>query len=156
MSRGRIVGIGALALAASVVVLAVTPLGGAAIRHVSQLIAPTSKSAVADVNAGVFWDPSTFSRDGFSQVTNPEFGIYCLSGRANPDKSMLLLTVDAQHSAIGGGTAEWDRSSPTCGPGVYEVATYCPVFDGGGAPTPKAPEGNLCEDVAFFAEAYVR
>src|SRR4051794_29140346 len=97
----RLVAGSAFLLAVTVVVLAVTPLGGAAVRHVSQLIAPTSKSAVADVNAGVFWTPSTFSRDGFSQVTNPELGVYCLSGRANPDKSMLLLTVDAQHSAIG-------------------------------------------------------
>jgi hypothetical protein len=86
----RLVAGSACLLAVTVVVLAVTPLGGAAVRHVSQLIAPTSKSAVADVNAGVFWTPSTFSRDGFSQVTNPEFGVYCLSGRANPDKSMLL------------------------------------------------------------------
>jgi hypothetical protein len=72
---------------------------------------------------------------------------------------MLLLTVDAQHSAVGGGTAAWDRSSPTCGPGVYEVVTYCPVgFTDGGieAPTPRPPEGNLCEDVAFYAEAFVR
>ena len=153
MSRKRIGAIGALGLAGVVVVLAVTPLGGAAVRHVSQLIAPTSKSAVADVNAGIFWTPSTFSRDGFSQVTNPEFGVYCLTGRANPDKSMLLLTVDAQHSAIGGGTAEWDRSSPTCGPGVYEVATYCPIFV---TNAPLAPEGPLCDLVAFFAEAFVR
>src|SRR6478672_588160 len=150
MSRGRIGGIGALAFASVVAVLAVTPLGGAAVRHVSQLIAPTSKSAVADVNAGLFWPPSTFSRDGFSQVTNPEFGVYCLTGRANPDKSMLLLTVDAQHSAIGGGTAEWDRSSPTCGPGVYEVVTFCPFPTGPQAPTPAQPEGFLCEEVAFF------
>src|SRR5262245_268710 len=93
MNRKRIAGLSALAVTVLVVVLAVTPLGGAAVRHVSALIAPTSKSAVADVNAGVFWSPSTFSRDGFSQVTNPEFGVYCLTGRANPDKSMLLLTV---------------------------------------------------------------
>src|SRR6478752_6395420 len=127
MSRARIAGLGALAVTVVVAVLAVTPLGGAAVRHVSQLIAPTSKWAVADVNAGVFWPPSTFSRDGFSMVTNPEEGVYCLSGRANPDKSMLLLTVDAQHSLIGGGTVAWDRSSPTCGPGVYEVLTFCPI-----------------------------
>jgi hypothetical protein len=154
----RLVAGSACLLAVTVVVLAVTPLGGAAVRHVSQLIAPTSKSAVADVNAGVFWTPSTFSRDGFSQVTNPEFGVYCLSGRANPDKSMLLLTVDAQHSAVGGGTAEWDRASPTCGPGVYEVVTYCPGIQSSGpeAPTPNQPEGRLCELVAFFAEAFVR
>src|SRR6476646_2357171 len=95
VSRKRMGGISALVVAGVVVVLAVTPLGGAAVRHVSQLIAPTSKSAVADVNAGAFWTPSTFSRDGFSKVTNPEFGVYCLSGRANPDASMLLLTVDA-------------------------------------------------------------
>ena len=151
-------GISALVVAGVVVVLAVTPLGGAAVRHVSQLIAPTSKSAVADVNAGAFWTPSTFSRDGFSKVTNPEFGVYCLSGRANPDASMLLLTVDAQHSGVGGGTAEWDRSSPTCGPGVYEVVTYCPGIQPSGpeAPTPNQPEGRLCELVAFFAEAFVR
>ena len=160
MNRKRIGVTAALALAGAAVVLAVTPVGGAAVRHVSQLIAPTSKSAVADVNAGVFWTPSTFSRDGFSQVTNPEFGVYCLTGRANPDKSMLLLTVDAQHSAIGGGTAEWDRSAPDCSPGDYEVVTFCPGFftDGGvpQAPTPRQPEGNLCELVAFFAEAFVR
>jgi len=155
MSLKRIGAVGAFALAVLVVVLAVTPLGGAAVRHVSQLIAPTSKSAVADVNAGIFWTPSTFSRDGFSQVTNPETGVYCLTGRANPDKSMLLLTVDAQHSAIGGGTAEWDRQAPDCSPGDYEVLTFCPgsIFD---APTPRQPQGNLCPLVAFFAEAYVR
>ena len=157
MYRRLVVG-SALVVAVTVVVLAVTALGGAAVRHVSQLIAPTSKSAVADVNAGEFWSPSTFSRDGFSKVTNPEFGVYCLSGRANPDASMLLLTVDAQHSGVGGGTADWDRSSPTCGPGVYEVVTYCPFFTDGGleAPAPRQPEGNLCELVAFYAEAFVR
>jgi len=153
MKRTRI-WLGAMVVVGLLTALAFTSFGGAAVRHVSQLIAPTSKSAVADVNAGVFWSPSTFSRDGFSQVTNPELGVYCLSGRANPDKSMLLLTVDAQHSAIGGGTAEWDRSSPTCGPGVYEVATYCPIFATVNAPL--APEGPLCDLVAFFAEAYVR
>src|SRR6476619_6025011 len=90
---------GAFVLAVTVVVLAVTPLGGAAVRHVSQLIAPTSKSAVADVNAFNNWGSngcgSTCSRDGFSNVSHPEQGIYCLSGRANPDKSLLKLTADA-------------------------------------------------------------
>jgi len=160
MNGRRIGAIGALTLALVVVVLVVTPFGGAAVRHVSQLIAPTSKSAVADINAFANWGPSTFSRDGFSQVSHPQEGVYCLTGRANPDKSMLLLTVDNQHSNIGGGTAEWDRSAPICGPGVYQVATYCPiaiiVFPPE-APTPGLPEiGNLCDDVAFFAEAFVR
>jgi hypothetical protein len=158
MNRNRIGGIGALALAGVVVVLAVTPLGGAAVRHVSQLIAPTSKSAVANVNAFVNWTPSTFSRDGFSQVTHPGIpGVYCLTGRANPDKSMLLLTLDAQHSLVGGGSAYWDRSAPDCASGDYEVVTYCPFSDGGiEAPTPRLPEGFLCNDIAFFAEAFVR
>jgi hypothetical protein len=156
VSRKRVVGAGAAALAVSVVVLAVTPLGGAAVRHVSDLIAPTSKSAVAQINAGDNWQPSTFSRDGFSMVTNPEEGVYCLTGRANPDKSMLLLTVDAQHTILHGGTAEWDRSAPDCGPGQYEVLTFCPLASPV-APTPRQNvEGNLCNEVAFFAEAYVR
>src|SRR5262249_5370393 len=158
MSGKRIVGTGALALAVGAVVLAVTPLGGAAVRRVSDLIAPTSKSAVAQINAGADWDPSTFSRDGFSMVTNPEEGVYCLTGRTQPDKSMLLLTVDAQHTIFHGGTAEWDRSAADCSPGQYEVLTFCPI----GNPSPVAPtprqnvEGNLCDLVAFFAEAYVR
>ena len=160
MNGRRIGGLGALVLGGVVVVLAVTPLGGAAVRHVSQLIAPTAKSAVADVNAFVNWGPSTFSRDGFSNVTHPEAtGVYCLSGRANPDKSMLLLTVDAQHSLVHGGTVEWDRSSPLCGPGLYEVRTFCPILDGigFGAPTPRQPFPGLpCDDVAFYAEAFVR
>jgi hypothetical protein len=35
------------------------------------------------------------------------------------------------------------------------VYTYCAgiVFE---APAPKAPEGNLCDDVAFYAEAFRR
>jgi hypothetical protein len=157
--NGRRIGVTAvLAAVGAVVVLAVTPLGGAAVRHVSQLIAPTAKSAVVNVNAGVFWYPSDFSRDGFSKVTSPEEGVYCLTGRANPDKSMLLLTVDAQHSAVGGGTAEWDRSAPDCSPGDYEVVTFCPFFATAGpeAPTPKQPEGFVCPLIAFYAEAFVR
>src|SRR6478672_3827755 len=103
MNRKRIGGFGALALAGFVVVLAVTPLGGAAVRHVSQLIAPTSKSAVADVNAFNNWGVndcgSTCSRAGFKSVTHPEIGIYCLtSPTAKPDGSMLEVTGDAEHS----------------------------------------------------------
>jgi len=146
-------------LAVAVVVLAVTPLGGAAVRHVSQLIAPTSKSAVADVNAFNNWGSngcgSTCSRDGFSSVSHPETGIYCLSGRANPDKSLLKLTADAQHSNTAFPiTLMWDRSGPVCGAGVYEVYTYC--INQNEAPTRLAPLGPLCDDVAFYAEAYVR
>jgi len=74
---------------------------------------------------------------------------------------MLLLTVDAQHSAIGGGTASWDRSGPECSPGDYEVVTYCPFsfieVPPGEAPTPALPEfPPPCDLVAFFAEAFVR
>jgi hypothetical protein len=161
MTRKRIGGIAALAVASVVLVLAVTPLGGAAVRHISDLIAPTSKSAVAQINAYFDWNPSTFSRDGFSKVSHPEEGVYCLSGRANPDKSMLLLTVDAQHSLVGGGTAEWDRSSPDCASSEYEVITFCPSFISGApvgeAPVPNQEEvGIRCDYIAFFAEAFVR
>jgi hypothetical protein len=159
MNRRRIVGIGGFALVVAVIVLAVTPLGGAAVRRVSALIAPTSKSAVAQVNEFVDWSPSTFSRDGFSSVSHPDGpGLYCLTGRANPDKSMLEVTVDYQHSDVHGGTVEWDRSSPNCGPGVYEVRTFCPSFSTPTAPT--VPDGFPsffpCDEVAFFAQAYVR
>ena len=161
MNRKRIGGFGALALAGFVVVLAVTPLGGAAVGHVSALIAPTSKSAVADVNAWNNWAVndcgSTCSRDGFKNVTHFATGIYCLSGRTNPDNSMLKLTADAEHSNVVPQALMWDRSAPNCGAGSYEVYTYCL---GGGivieAPTPKAPEGALCDDVAFYAEAFKR
>jgi hypothetical protein len=157
MNRKRIGGIGALALAGVVVVLAVSPLGGAAVRHVSALIAPTSKSAVADVNAFANWGPSTFSRDGFKNVTHFDTGIYCLSGRTNPDNSMLKLTADAQHSNVVPQALMWDRSAPNCGAGLYEVYTYCfAVIPFPEAPAPKAPEGSLCDDVAFFAEAFRR
>jgi hypothetical protein len=155
MNRKRIGVTAALALAGAAVVLAVTPLGGAAVRHVSALIAPTSKSAVADVNAFNNWGPSTFSRDGFQNVTHFAEGIYCLSGRTNPDNSMLKLTADAQHSNAVPQALMWDRSSPNCGAGLYEVYTYCVGFFPD-APAPKAPEGNLCDDVAFYAEAFKR
>ena len=48
----------------------------------------------------------------------------------------------------------WDRSAPNCGAGVYEVYTYCLATPE--APTPKAPDGPLCDDVAFYAEAFRR
>jgi hypothetical protein len=162
MNHKRIGTIGAVALAGAVMVLAVTPLGGAAIHRVSALIAPTSKSAVADINAFALWDPSTYSRDGFSKVTHPgATGMYCLSGRANPDKSMLKTQVDYQHSIVHGGTVEWNRASPNCGPGLYEVWTFCPslVFFPVDAPTPQLdqfPSNPPCDEVAFYAEAYVR
>jgi|SRR6476646_9384510 len=145
MNRKRIGGFGALALAGFVVVLAVTPLGGAAVRHVSMLIAPTSKSAVGDVNAYNNWatDGSMFSRDGFKNVTSPAVGTFCLSGRTNPDQSMLKLTADQQHSNVVAGALAWDRSGPDCPSGWYEVVTY----DSTGAPS---------DDVAFFAEAFKR
>jgi len=145
MNRKRIGGFGALALAGFVVVLAVTPLGGAAVRHVSMLIAPTSKSAVGDVNAYNNWatDGSMFSRDGFKNVTSPLVGTYCLSGRTNPDQSMLKLTADQEHSNVVAGALAWDRSGPDCPSGWYEVVTY----DSTGAPS---------DDVAFFAEAFKR
>jgi hypothetical protein len=154
----RRIGVGsAFVLAVTVVVLGVTPLGGAAVNRVSALIAPTSKSAVADVNAYNNWDPSTFSRDGFKMVTHFDEGIYCLSGRTNPDNSMLKLTADAQHSNVVPQALMWDRSSPNCGAGLYEVYTYCfGQTEGMVAPAPKAPEGNLCDDVAFYAEAFKR
>jgi len=53
----------------------------------------------------------------------------------------------------------WDRSSPICGSSSYEVYTYCVgevIITNPGTPTPKAPLGALCDDVAFYAEAYVR
>ena len=79
----RRIGVGsAFVLAVTVVVLAVTPLGGAAVGRVSALIAPTSKSAVADVNAFNNWDPSMFSRDGFKMVTHYAKGsTACRGGR---------------------------------------------------------------------------
>ena len=160
MNLKRIGGVGAFVLAATVVALAVSPLGGAAVRHVSQLIAPTANSAVADVNAANNWGlngcGSTCSRAGFKSVTHPETGIYCLtSPTANPDKSMLELTGDAQHSNVAFPiTLMWDRSAPVCGAGVYEVYTYCQNQNS--APIRLAPEGPLCDDVAFYAEAYVR
>lgn len=160
MNRRRIAAVAAFASALVAVVLAVTPLGGAAVRHISALIAPTSKSAVAQVNAFNNWNSngcgSTCSRDGFSMVTHPDTGIYCLTGRADPDHSMLELTADAQHSNVAFPiTLMWDRSGPECGSGVYEVYTFC-EGDDLAATGPKAPAGPLCDDVAFFAQAYVR
>jgi hypothetical protein len=164
MNRKRIGGIGALALAATVVALAVSPLGGAAVRHVSQLIAPTAKSAVADVNAFSNWGlndcGSTCSRAGFKSTTHFDTGIYCLtSPTANPDNSMLEITADAEHSNVVPQAIMWDRSGPNCGAATYEVYTYCPfIFQPPDSPTLKAPEvgGILCDDVAFYAEAFVR
>jgi hypothetical protein len=163
MNLKRIGGIGAFVLAATVVALAVSPLGGAAVRHVSQLIAPTSKSAVADVNAFLNWGVndcgSTCSRAGFKSVTHFDTGIYCLtSPTAKPDGSMLEVTGDAEHSNAVPQAIMWDRSSPNCGSSSYEVYTYCAgvIVQPPAQPTPKAPEGNLCDDVAFYAEAYVR
>lgn len=155
--NGRRIGVTAvLAAVGAVVVLGVTPLGGATVRHISALIAPTSKSAVAQVNAYENWDPSTFSRDGFSKVTHYDTGIYCLLGRTNPDASMLKLTADAEHSNVVPQALMWDRSSPNCGAGWYEVYTYCPVSTV--ESNVKAPElgGELCDEVAFFAEAFKR
>ena len=147
MNRKRIGGFGALALAGFVVVLAVTPLGGAAVRHVSMLIAPTSKSAVARrqrlQQLGRTDCGSTCSRDGFKNVTSPAVGTFCLSGRTNPDQSMLKLTADQEHSNVVAGALAWDRSGPDCPSGWYEVVTY----DSTGAPS---------DDVAFFAEAFKR
>jgi hypothetical protein len=164
MNVKRIGGIGAFVLAATVVALAVSPLGGAAVRHVAQLIAPTANSAVADVNAGNNWGvngcSSLCSRAGFKSVTNPEEGIYCLtSPTAKPDNSMLEVTGDAQHSNAVPQAIMWDRSGPICGSSSYEVYTYCVgevIIPNPGTPTPKAPLGALCDDVAFYAEAYVR
>jgi hypothetical protein len=150
--------------------LAFTSFGGAAVRHVSQLIAPTANSAVADINAFNNWGnndcSSMCSRAGFKQVTSPFVGTYCLySPTANPDKSMLLLTADAEHSNAVPIALMWDRSSPNCGSSGYEVYTYCFFTDGEivaparqapAAPAPRAPQGPLCDDVAFYAEAYVR
>ena len=169
MKRTRIL-LGATLVVGLLAALALTPFGGAAIHRVSALIAPTSKSMVANINAYNNWGSlgSTNSRDGLSFVTSPEVGTYCLFGRADPDHSMLVLTLDAQHSNVAFPVSiMWDRSSPVCGPGAYEVYTYClGTQPGGGAPTqqapvgrapsPKAPEGPLCDDVAFFAQAYVR
>ncbi len=152
--------------------LAFSSLGGAAVGRVSQLIAPTANSAVADVNAFNNWGvndcSSTCSRAGFKQVTSPSQGTYCLySPEARPDNSVLLVTVDQEHSNTPE-TAKimWDRSSPTCGSSGYEVYTYCattiPIPEApvgapvGRAPSPKAPVGPLCDDVAFYAEAYHR
>jgi hypothetical protein len=143
MQRKALRTLGAFVLAGVVAVLAFSSLSTAAVNRIMGLIAPTSKSAVADVNAFSNWGPSTYSRDGFSQVTHPDTGIYCLFGRANPDKSMLVMTVDYQHSNTNVGFAEWDRSSPNCGPSGYEVLT----FDG---------TGSASDNVAFFAQAYVR
>jgi len=163
MNRKRIGGLAAFVLAAVVVALAVSPLGGATIRHVSQLIAPTARSAVVDVNAYENWSPSDFSRAGFKSVTHYDTGIYCLtSPTAIPDNSMLELTADAQHSNVVPQALMWDRSGPNCGAGSYEVYTYCPFVSTElpppEAPASKAPEvgGELCDEIAFFAEAYVR
>jgi hypothetical protein len=158
MNRRGIAGIAALAAAGLVAVLALTPVGGATVRHVSALIAPTSKSAVADVNAFNNWNVndcgSTCSRDGFKNVTHFDTGIYCLSGRTSPDASMLKVTPDAEHSNSIPEAIMWDRSAPNCGSGQYEVYTYClGVPD---APSPNAPDGPLCDDVAFYAEAFKR
>lgn len=147
MNRKRIGATIALAVASAAVVLAVTPLGGAAVRHVSMLIAPTSKSAVGNVNAFNNWGTngcsSICSRDGFSSVSHFDTGIYCLTGRTNPDASMLKLTADNQHSNTVAGSLAWDRSSPDCSSSQYEVFTYDST-------------GVLSDDVAFYAEAYKR
>jgi hypothetical protein len=160
MNRKRIGGLAVFLFAAVVVALAVSPLGGATVRHVSQLIAPTAKSAVVDVNAYENWTPSDFSRAGFKSVTHYDTGIYCLtSPTAIPDNSMLELTADAQHSNVVPQALMWDRSGPNCGAGSYEVYTYCPFqFTPPDGPTQKAPEvgGELCDEIAFYAEAYVR
>ena len=183
--------LGAVVVVGIVAGLTFTSFGGAAVGRVSQLIAPTANSAVADINAWNNWGAngcgSTCSRAGFKSTTHFDTGIYCLtSPTANPDNSMLLVTIDNQHSNTPGiGSIMWDRSSPNCGSSSYEVYTYC---NGGGidqpppgAPTrgqpnpaapvpgpkqphPAAPTGaprapdpsTLCDDIAFYAEAYVR
>ncbi len=61
------------------------------------------------------------SRDGFKNVTSPAVGTFCLSGRTNPDQSMLKLTADQQHSNVVAGALAWDRSGPDCPSGWYEV-----------------------------------
>jgi hypothetical protein len=170
MQRRR-VWLGAVVVVGIVAGLAFTSFGGAAVRHASQLIAPTANSAVADINAFNNWGnndcSSMCSRAGFKQVTSPFQGTYCLySPTANPDKSMLLLTADAQHSNEVPIALMWDRSSPNCGSSGYEVYTYCfgirdgeneaPARQAPAAPAPRAPQGPLCDDVAFYAEAYVR
>jgi hypothetical protein len=69
---------------------------------------------------------------------------------------MLELTADAQHSNVAFPiTLMWDRSGPECGAGVYEVYTFCEGVDLA-TTGPKAPAGPLCDDVAFFAQAFVR
>ena len=137
------------------------------------MIAPTANSAVADINAFNNWGlngcGSTCSRAGFKQTTHFDTGIYCLySPTAVPDKSMLLVTIDNQHSNTvpGIGSIMWDRSSPNLRVerlrGVHVLRHH-----GRGKPklrlggrlrprAPKAPEGTLCDDIAFYAEAYVR
>ena len=184
--------LGAVVVVGIVAGLTFTSFGGAAVGRVSQLIAPTANSAVADINAFNNWGlngcGSTCSRAGFKQTTHFDTGIYCLtSPTAVPDKSMLLVTIDNQHSNTPGiGSIMWDRSSPNCGSSSYEVYTYC---NGGGieqppppdaatrgqpnpaapvpgpkqphpaapAGAPRAPDpGTLCDDIAFYAEAYVR
>jgi hypothetical protein len=139
--------LGVFMLGAIVAVLAFTSYSTAAVKRVMELIAPTSKSSVADINGANNWTPSTFSRDGFKKVTHPAgTGIYCLFGRSNPDNSMLELTIDAQHTdfsvVLGPIDLSWDRSSPDCGAGAYEVVT-------------RAGD-TLSDDVAFFAQAYTR
>src|SRR5256885_15451062 len=102
MQRKRL-WLGAVVVVGIVSTLAFTSFGGAAVGRVSQLIAPTANSAVADVNAatnsGLNGCGSTCSRAGFKSVTHFGTGIYCLySPTAVPDKSVLLVTVDQQHS----------------------------------------------------------
>jgi hypothetical protein len=138
---------GVFMLGAVVAVLAFTSLSTAAVKRVMALIAPTSKSSVADINAFDEWGPSTFSRDGFKQVTHPDTGIYCLFGRSNPDNSMLKLTIDEQHTDYGDifGLIQlsWDRSAPDCPAGTFQVVT-------------RNSSGTPTDDAAFFAEAYTR
>jgi hypothetical protein len=169
MQRKRTL-LGAVVVVGIVSALGFSSFGGAAVHRVSQLIAPTANSAVGDVNAYTNWGVnncgSTCSKAGFKSVTHFDTGIYCLgSPTAVPDKSALLVTVDQQHSvpaSVGLGSIMWDRSSPNCGSSKYEVYTYCGTAPPPPPPPPSAPArlapapDTLCDDIAFYAEAYVR
>jgi hypothetical protein len=150
MHRKALRTLGVFVLAGVVAVLAFSSLSTAAIKRIKDLIAPSGKSSVADVNAFDEWGPSTFSRDQVKSVTHVSTGHYCVFGvTARPSSSMAKVTIDDQHTDWDDletltPVVSWDRSSPDCGPTGFEIVT-------------RVPDNlDFTDEVAFFVEMYVR
>src|SRR5262245_14766097 len=125
MHRKALRMLGVFVLAGVVAVLAFSSLSTAALKRIKDLIAPTGKSSVADINAFDEWGPSTFSRDQVKSVTHPSQGIYCIFGvTARPSTSIAKVTIDYQHTdwedlVTATPVVTWDRSSPDCGSSAF-------------------------------------